>query len=80
MCEGAEGMTEPLKQCTAWLRAYFCEPARTEQLPVPPFHHPLLQQGQCHPDTMLLAPLALLLGHGGTNDAVQLLPRAGWEV
>uniref|UniRef100_A0A493TAZ4 Methylated-DNA--protein-cysteine methyltransferase n=1 Tax=Anas platyrhynchos platyrhynchos TaxID=8840 RepID=A0A493TAZ4_ANAPP len=44
VCEGAEGMTEPLKQCTAWLRAYFCEPARTEQLPVPPFHHPLLQQ------------------------------------
>eukprot|EP00075_Anas_platyrhynchos_P026711 XP_027315964.1 methylated-DNA--protein-cysteine methyltransferase isoform X1 [Anas platyrhynchos] len=44
VCEGAEGMTEPLKQCTAWLHAYFCEPARTEQLPVPPFHHPLLQQ------------------------------------
>ncbi|KAI6066603.1 Methylated-DNA--protein-cysteine methyltransferase [Aix galericulata] len=45
VCEGAEGMTEPLKQCMAWLRAYFCEPARMEQLPVPPFHHPLLQQG-----------------------------------
>ncbi|XP_040419021.1 methylated-DNA--protein-cysteine methyltransferase isoform X2 [Cygnus olor] len=45
VCEGAEEMTEPLKQCTAWLRAYFCEPARTEQLPVPPFHHPLLQRG-----------------------------------
>uniref|UniRef100_A0A8B9D3D2 Methylated-DNA--protein-cysteine methyltransferase n=1 Tax=Anser cygnoides TaxID=8845 RepID=A0A8B9D3D2_ANSCY len=44
VCEGAEEMTEPLKQCTAWLRAYFCEPARTEQLPVPPFHHPLLQR------------------------------------
>ncbi|XP_035403515.1 methylated-DNA--protein-cysteine methyltransferase [Cygnus atratus] len=44
VCEGAEEMTEPLKQCTAWLRTYFCEPARTEQLPVPPFHHPLLQR------------------------------------
>uniref|UniRef100_A0A493T7G3 O-6-methylguanine-DNA methyltransferase n=1 Tax=Anas platyrhynchos platyrhynchos TaxID=8840 RepID=A0A493T7G3_ANAPP len=49
VCEGAEGMTEPLKQCTAWLRAYFCEPARTEQLPVPPFHHPLLQQEEMEP-------------------------------
>ncbi|XP_071896025.1 methylated-DNA--protein-cysteine methyltransferase isoform X5 [Anas platyrhynchos] len=42
-------MTEPLKQCTAWLHAYFCEPARTEQLPVPPFHHPLLQQEGMEP-------------------------------
>ncbi|XP_071896024.1 methylated-DNA--protein-cysteine methyltransferase isoform X4 [Anas platyrhynchos] len=49
VCEGAEGMTEPLKQCTAWLHAYFCEPARTEQLPVPPFHHPLLQQEGMEP-------------------------------
>ncbi|XP_010137941.1 PREDICTED: methylated-DNA--protein-cysteine methyltransferase [Buceros rhinoceros silvestris] len=44
VCEGAEEMTEPLKQCTAWLRAYFCEPARTASLPMPAFHHPLLQQ------------------------------------
>ncbi|XP_074687647.1 methylated-DNA--protein-cysteine methyltransferase [Strix aluco] len=42
VCEGAEEMTEPLKQCTAWLRAYFYEPARTTSLPVPAFHHPLL--------------------------------------
>ncbi|NXO51804.1 MGMT methyltransferase, partial [Aramus guarauna] len=44
VCEGAEEMTEPLKQCSAWLHAYFCEPARTASLPVPAFHHPLLQQ------------------------------------
>ncbi|XP_049665861.1 methylated-DNA--protein-cysteine methyltransferase [Accipiter gentilis] len=44
VCEGAEEMTEPLKQCTAWLRAYFCEPARMASLPVPAFHHPLLRQ------------------------------------
>ncbi|XP_075360446.1 methylated-DNA--protein-cysteine methyltransferase [Mycteria americana] len=44
VCEGAEEMTEPLKQCTAWLHAYFCEPARTASLPVPAFHHPLLQR------------------------------------
>ncbi|KAM6265803.1 methylated-DNA--protein-cysteine methyltransferase isoform 1-T2 [Porphyrio hochstetteri] len=44
VCEGVEEMTEPLKQCLAWLHAYFCEPARMESLPVPAFHHPLLQQ------------------------------------
>ncbi|NXX12364.1 MGMT methyltransferase, partial [Podargus strigoides] len=44
VCEGVEEMTEPLKQCTAWLHAYFCESARVETLPVPAFHHPLLQQ------------------------------------
>ncbi|NWU39968.1 MGMT methyltransferase, partial [Hylia prasina] len=44
VCEGAEDMPEPLQQCTAWLRAYFCEPATTETLPLPAFHHPLLQR------------------------------------
>uniref|UniRef100_A0A8B9FXL5 Methylated-DNA--protein-cysteine methyltransferase n=1 Tax=Amazona collaria TaxID=241587 RepID=A0A8B9FXL5_9PSIT len=47
MCEvyeGTEEMTEPLQQCMGWLYAYFCEPARTATLPVPAFHHPLLQQ------------------------------------
>ncbi|NWI60628.1 MGMT methyltransferase, partial [Calyptomena viridis] len=44
VCEGAEEMPEPLEQCTAWLRAYFCEPATMRNLPVPAFHHPLLQQ------------------------------------
>ncbi|KAM9010760.1 methylated-DNA--protein-cysteine methyltransferase isoform 2-T2 [Ara ararauna] len=47
MCEvyeGTEEMTEPLQQCVDWLYAYFCEPARTATLPVPAFHHPLLQQ------------------------------------
>ncbi|XP_068111231.1 methylated-DNA--protein-cysteine methyltransferase [Hyperolius riggenbachi] len=44
VCESPQEMTAPLKQCEAWLRAYFCEPELTEQLPVPPFHHPLLQK------------------------------------
>ncbi|NWW08180.1 MGMT methyltransferase, partial [Oreocharis arfaki] len=44
VCEGAEEMPEPLQQCTAWLRAYFCEPAAMATLPVPAFHHPLLQR------------------------------------
>ncbi|NXD27705.1 MGMT methyltransferase, partial [Spelaeornis formosus] len=44
VCEGAEELPEPLQQCTAWLRAYFCEPASTGTLPVPAFHHPLLQR------------------------------------
>nr|XP_060624613.1 methylated-DNA--protein-cysteine methyltransferase isoform X1 [Anolis sagrei ordinatus]XP_060624614.1 methylated-DNA--protein-cysteine methyltransferase isoform X1 [Anolis sagrei ordinatus]XP_060624615.1 methylated-DNA--protein-cysteine methyltransferase isoform X1 [Anolis sagrei ordinatus]XP_060624616.1 methylated-DNA--protein-cysteine methyltransferase isoform X1 [Anolis sagrei ordinatus] len=38
-----EEMTEPLKQCTAWLQAYFCEPWMIEKLPIPPFHHPLFE-------------------------------------
>uniref|UniRef100_A0A8C3RCJ9 Methylated-DNA--protein-cysteine methyltransferase n=1 Tax=Cyanoderma ruficeps TaxID=181631 RepID=A0A8C3RCJ9_9PASS len=44
VCEGPEEMPEPLQQCTAWLRAYFCEPATTGSLPLPAFHHPLLQR------------------------------------
>ncbi|NXN36851.1 MGMT methyltransferase, partial [Rhinoptilus africanus] len=44
VCEGAEEMTEPLKQCTAWLHAYFYQPARMASLPLPAFHHPLLQR------------------------------------
>ncbi|XP_056351196.1 methylated-DNA--protein-cysteine methyltransferase [Oenanthe melanoleuca] len=42
--QGHEEMPEPLQQCTAWLRAYFCEPGGTERLPVPALHHPLLQR------------------------------------
>uniref|UniRef100_A0A8C5JDH5 Methylated-DNA--protein-cysteine methyltransferase n=1 Tax=Junco hyemalis TaxID=40217 RepID=A0A8C5JDH5_JUNHY len=34
VCEGAEELPEPLQQCTAWLRAYFCEPASTGTLPL----------------------------------------------
>ncbi|NWU63308.1 MGMT methyltransferase, partial [Pterocles burchelli] len=44
LSEAWEELPEPLKQCTAWLHTYFCEPARTASLPVPPFHHPLLRQ------------------------------------
>ncbi|XP_058697797.1 methylated-DNA--protein-cysteine methyltransferase isoform X2 [Poecile atricapillus] len=44
VCEGAEEMPEPLRQCTAWLRAYFSEPESTGTLPLPAFHHPLLQR------------------------------------
>ncbi|NXS52039.1 MGMT methyltransferase, partial [Brachypteracias leptosomus] len=44
VCEGGEEMLEPLKQCTAWLQTYFCHPALTATLPLPPFHHPLLQR------------------------------------
>ncbi|OPJ84040.1 methylated-DNA--protein-cysteine methyltransferase isoform A [Patagioenas fasciata monilis] len=41
---GAEELPEPLRQCAAWLCAYFCEPGRTASLPLPPFHHPLLRR------------------------------------
>uniref|UniRef100_A0A8B9QXZ3 Methylated-DNA--protein-cysteine methyltransferase n=1 Tax=Apteryx owenii TaxID=8824 RepID=A0A8B9QXZ3_APTOW len=41
---GGGTLPAPLQQCTAWLHAYFCEPALTAALPLPAFHHPLLQQ------------------------------------
>ncbi|XP_061491639.1 methylated-DNA--protein-cysteine methyltransferase isoform X2 [Rhineura floridana] len=44
VCEAPKEVTEPLKQCVAWLQAYFCEPWMTENLPIPPFHHPLLEK------------------------------------
>ncbi|XP_077206234.1 methylated-DNA--protein-cysteine methyltransferase isoform X1 [Paroedura picta] len=44
VCEAPEEMTEPLKQCVAWLQAYFCNPWMTKKLTIPPFHHPLLEQ------------------------------------
>ncbi|XP_064370452.1 methylated-DNA--protein-cysteine methyltransferase [Dromaius novaehollandiae] len=46
-CEIGNGpavLPVPLEQCVAWLRAYFCEPALIATLPLPAFHHPLLQQ------------------------------------
>ncbi|XP_063019054.1 methylated-DNA--protein-cysteine methyltransferase [Melospiza melodia melodia] len=42
-CEACEELPEPLRQCAAWLRAYFCEPASTGSLPLPALHHPLLR-------------------------------------
>lgn len=42
---GPEGVPEPLVQCTAWLEAYFRDPAATEGLPLPALHHPVFQQG-----------------------------------
>ncbi|XP_057634646.1 methylated-DNA--protein-cysteine methyltransferase [Chionomys nivalis] len=44
LLSGPEGLPEPLVQCTAWLEAYFHEPAATEGLPLPALHHPVFQQ------------------------------------
>ncbi|NXX82915.1 MGMT methyltransferase, partial [Urocolius indicus] len=44
VCEGPEELPVPLEHGLAWLQAYFSEPAVTESLPLPPFHHPLLLQ------------------------------------
>ncbi|NP_001355042.1 O-6-methylguanine-DNA methyltransferase L homeolog isoform X1 [Xenopus laevis] len=41
LVEGPQEMIPPLKQCTAWLKSYFCDPQLTEKLPIPEFHHPL---------------------------------------
>ncbi|XP_062435502.1 methylated-DNA--protein-cysteine methyltransferase [Rhea pennata] len=41
---GPAPLPPPLQQCAAWLRAYFCEPALTLALPLPAFHHRLLQR------------------------------------
>uniref|UniRef100_A0A8C9JB24 Methylated-DNA--protein-cysteine methyltransferase n=1 Tax=Panthera tigris altaica TaxID=74533 RepID=A0A8C9JB24_PANTA len=37
-------MTAPLKQCVAWLDAYFHEPAALKDLPLPAIHHPVFQR------------------------------------
>lgn len=44
VCGGPQEMIAPLEQCTTWLQAYFCEPWLIEQLPVPPFHHPVFDK------------------------------------
>nr|XP_060497170.1 methylated-DNA--protein-cysteine methyltransferase isoform X2 [Panthera onca]XP_060497171.1 methylated-DNA--protein-cysteine methyltransferase isoform X2 [Panthera onca] len=41
-------MTAPLKQCVAWLDAYFHEPAALKDLPLPAIHHPVFQRAS-HP-------------------------------
>ncbi|KAJ1174156.1 hypothetical protein NDU88_005979 [Pleurodeles waltl] len=35
---------EPLKLCTAWLVAYFSDPGKVVELPMPPFHHPVFEK------------------------------------
>ncbi|RXM98145.1 Methylated-DNA--protein-cysteine methyltransferase [Acipenser ruthenus] len=44
VCKGQEDMTAPLKECTDWLHAYFCDPGTTEKLPFPAFHHPIFHE------------------------------------
>lgn len=70
-------MIAPLEQCTNWLQAYFCKPWLTEQLPIPPFHHPVFQKGICNSTCrclMLLSWLsnAWLTFHSGSTSLVSL--------
>uniref|UniRef100_A0A8C3LIH8 Methylated-DNA--protein-cysteine methyltransferase n=1 Tax=Chrysolophus pictus TaxID=9089 RepID=A0A8C3LIH8_CHRPC len=77
-CELSGSVTsvpEPLQQCAAWLSAYFCEPSRTQQLPLPPFHHPMLQR-----DSFTKEVLWTLLREVKFGEAIsyqQLAERAG---
>ncbi|XP_026526483.1 methylated-DNA--protein-cysteine methyltransferase [Notechis scutatus] len=52
VCEASGEMKEPLKQCIAWLQAYFTEPQLMLKLPVPPFHHHLLEQASFTRDVL----------------------------
>ncbi|XP_070608571.1 methylated-DNA--protein-cysteine methyltransferase isoform X2 [Erythrolamprus reginae] len=52
VCEVTGEMKEPLKQCIAWLQAYFTEPQLMLKLPVPPFHHHLLEQASFTRDVL----------------------------
>ncbi|XP_019473468.1 methylated-DNA--protein-cysteine methyltransferase isoform X2 [Meleagris gallopavo] len=75
LCGTVTSMPEPLQQCTAWLSAYFCEPSRTQQLPLPPFHHPMLQR-----DSFTKEVLWTLLREVKFGEAIsyqQLAERAG---
>ncbi|KAM8923863.1 methylated-DNA--protein-cysteine methyltransferase isoform 2-T2 [Pelodytes ibericus] len=42
--KGSQEMSVPMKQGTAWLKTYFCEPWLVEKLPIPAFHHPVLEK------------------------------------
>ncbi|KAM3912848.1 methylated-DNA--protein-cysteine methyltransferase [Leptodactylus fuscus] len=53
VCKGPQEMIAPLKQCTDWLRAYFCEPRQMEEYPVPAFHHPLFQKDSFQKSVLL---------------------------
>ncbi|XP_069836149.1 methylated-DNA--protein-cysteine methyltransferase isoform X2 [Dendropsophus ebraccatus] len=53
VCGGPQEMVAPLKQCTDWLRAYFCEPCLIEKYPTPDFHHPLFQKDSFQKSVLL---------------------------
>ncbi|KAM4636717.1 methylated-DNA--protein-cysteine methyltransferase isoform 2-T2 [Discoglossus pictus] len=44
VCDGPKEISAPLKECTAWLQAYFCEPWKTQKLSIPDFHHPVFEK------------------------------------
>ncbi|XP_069510542.1 methylated-DNA--protein-cysteine methyltransferase [Ambystoma mexicanum] len=56
---------EPLKLCTAWLMAYFLEPCKVYELPLPPFHHPVFEK-----DTFTRQVLLALSGQVKFGDSV----------
>lgn len=41
---GPGEVPEPLKLCTAWVVAYFSDPGKVGELPLPPFHHPVFEK------------------------------------
>ncbi|KAG5830896.1 methylated-DNA--protein-cysteine methyltransferase [Anguilla anguilla] len=44
MCESLEEVTTPVREAADWLMAYFDDPRTVDKLPLPVFHHPLLQK------------------------------------
>ncbi|XP_053306403.1 methylated-DNA--protein-cysteine methyltransferase [Spea bombifrons] len=44
VCNDSKELSAPLKQCTAWLQTYFCEPWTIEKLPIPDFHNSVLEK------------------------------------
>lgn len=72
---GPEGVPEPLVQCTAWLEAYFREPAATEGLPLPALHHPVFQQDSF--TRQVLWKLLKVVKFGETVSYQQLAALAG---
>ncbi|XP_075699255.1 methylated-DNA--protein-cysteine methyltransferase-like [Rhinoderma darwinii] len=62
VCKDPQEMIAPLKQCTDWLRAYFCEPWLMEKYPVPAFHHPLFQKDSFQKNVLLTLLQNVMMG------------------
>ncbi|XP_053548951.1 methylated-DNA--protein-cysteine methyltransferase [Bombina bombina] len=56
VCKEPQKMATSLKECVAWLHAYFREPWKVQKLSIPNFHHPIFEKDS-FTKTVLLALL-----------------------
>lgn len=68
---------EPLKLCAAWLAAYFSDPGRVGELPLPPFHHRVFEKATF--TRQVLLTLSSQVKFGDSVSYKQLASLAGNE-